>query len=151
MQARGGELPWKSLDKHLLAPLNAHLALMFTEVQQPTILQEWAQYVWTVQEYEDWSVVFEEAAASSCPFSHADITWRALCSLKTAQFMGGIPDCQAPIKTSAGSPQISHLLCQGSCLGLSVIASCVCVSAYSFRQIHYSAPSCLLGGTSLAC
>ena len=31
VQARGGELPWKSLDKHLLAPLNAHLALMFTE------------------------------------------------------------------------------------------------------------------------
>ncbi|CAL5224032.1 g6653 [Coccomyxa viridis] len=101
-QARGGEMPWKSLHKHLLAPLDAHLALMFTDVQQPTVLLEWAQYVWSVPEYEDWSVVYDDAVASSCPSRHANATWRALCSLKGALFMGGIPDCQSPVWNSAG-------------------------------------------------
>ena len=104
MQARGGELPWNSLHKHLLAPLQAHLALMFTEVQQPTVLQEWAQYVWTVPEYEDWSMVYDNAVASSCPARHAEVTWRALCSLRSASFMGGVTDCQGNDKTSAGKP-----------------------------------------------
>ena len=98
-------MPWKSLHKHVLAPLDAHLALMFTDVQQPTVLQEWAQYVWSVPEYEDWSVVYDNAVASSCPARHANVTWRALCSFTTARFMGGVPDCQHPEKNSAGNPE----------------------------------------------
>ena len=88
LQARGGELAWKSLHKHLLEPLDAHLALMFTETQQPTMLHELAQYSWTVPEYEDWGVVLDQAAAQCHP-NPERIPWRELCSVPD-QFLGGV-------------------------------------------------------------
>ena len=91
VQARGGELAWKSMHKHLLEPLGADLAIMFTNAYQPTVLNEMAQYVWTVPEYEDWGEVFDEIARQ-CPNDTDRMPWRRLCEVPS-QFLGGIAGC----------------------------------------------------------
>lgn len=94
-QPRGGNLAWKSLRKHLLRPYNAHLALFFTdESPTDTLLHKMAQYVWTVPEYEDWGVVWDEVARTTCPGRPVG-DWRRLCGIPN-QWMGGIDQCGHP-------------------------------------------------------
>ena len=83
-QARGSEYAWRSLHKHLLRPYKAHLATYFTDAAPHTILQEMAQYNWSVPEYENWGVVLDQLSAERCPGSD----WRKLCQLQD-QFLGG--------------------------------------------------------------
>ena len=93
-QARGGELTWKSIQKHLLIPLKAHLALFFTDAQKPTILDQMAQFNWRVPEYADWGEVFMEASRHCNSPAHLE-DWRQLCSIHD-QWLGGIANCGHP-------------------------------------------------------
>lgn len=84
-EPRGGELAWKSIHKHLLKPLNAHLATYFTDGYPRTILDDMARYKWVTHAHADWGVVFEEAA-EICS-QHQD--WRKLFEIKDI-FLGGV-------------------------------------------------------------
>ena len=84
-EPRGGELAWKSIHKHLLKPLNAHLATYFTDGYPRTILDDMARYKWVTHAHADWGVVFEEAAETCSQREH----WRRLFEIKDI-FLGGI-------------------------------------------------------------
>lgn len=60
---RGGELPWHSLQKHVLKPWNAHLAVFVADAQksidQQTSLAQQAQYIWENPEHSDWGVILD--------------------------------------------------------------------------------------------
>lgn len=81
-QPRGGEFAWKSLHRHVLQPLNAHLATMFTPVGTTTtrpMVEAMAQYVWRVPEPadRDWGVWMDKAALLCT--SYGSNKWPQLC------------------------------------------------------------------------
>jgi nucleoside-diphosphate-sugar epimerase len=81
-QPRGGEFAWKSLHRHVLQPLNAHLATMFTPVGTTStrpMVEAMAQYVWRVPEPadRDWGVWMDKAA-TLCSHDGID-DWPQLC------------------------------------------------------------------------
>ncbi len=80
-QPRGSELAWKSLHKHFLVPFKAHLATYFTDAAKKTILDEMSQFAWTVPEYDDWSIVFDQASRLCNTEEHVR-DWRQLCEVK---------------------------------------------------------------------
>ena len=87
-QPRGGEYAWKSIHKHVLAPLNAHLATFFTTDCPHTILSDMAKYHWTTHAHQDWGVVLDEVA-TQCS---SNTQWRKLCAL-SKEALGGITEC----------------------------------------------------------
>ncbi|CAF0772711.1 unnamed protein product [Adineta steineri] len=93
-QIRGGELAWKSLQKYLLRPFNAHLAIHVSNWQTKTLLHDIAQYIWTVPEYTDWGVVLE-MVAKTCHVNNNMEEWRKYCRIPGI-FMGGVANCSHP-------------------------------------------------------
>lgn len=93
-QARGGRLAWKSALEHLVKPYNAHLATFFTDSSPQTILQQTAQYNWTIPEADDWGVYFEQAF-HLCGHRGSTQEWRSLCQVKN-QWLGGVKSCDHP-------------------------------------------------------
>ena len=87
-QPRGGLTSWKSLHKHVLAPLNAHLATYFTDDCPCTELDAMTTYSWSIQAPQDWQVVMEEAARH-CLTRQEKNNWQKLYQIKD-QFLGGI-------------------------------------------------------------
>lgn len=82
-QPRGGALAWKSLHRHVLTPLNAHLATYFTPVgndTRTTLVESMAQYTWRVAEPADgdWSHWLDQAEAL-CANHATATTWPKLC------------------------------------------------------------------------
>ncbi|GAQ87704.1 hypothetical protein KFL_003710100 [Klebsormidium nitens] len=92
-QARGGELAWRSLVKNLLQPYNAHLALCFSGDRKDTLLHRVAQYDWTVPEYADWGLVWDEVATTCTDNPAGNSTWRKVCGVQ-GFFMGGLGGCR---------------------------------------------------------
>ncbi|CAF4153388.1 unnamed protein product [Adineta steineri] len=90
-QIRGGEIAWKSLQKFLLQPFNAHLAIYVSNWQTRTLLHDMAQYIWIVPEYTDWGAVFE-MIAKTCHVNSNIGKWRKYCKIP-GQFMGGVANC----------------------------------------------------------
>ncbi|CAF1289270.1 unnamed protein product [Adineta steineri] len=90
-QIRGGEIAWKSLQKFLLQPFNAHLAIYVSNWQTRTLLHDMAHYIWTVPEYTDWGAVFE-MIAKTCHVNSNIGKWRKYCKIP-GQFMGGVANC----------------------------------------------------------
>ena len=107
-QARGGQLAWKSLLENLILPHGAHLALMFTDDQQTTHLHALAQYSWSIPEYADWGIVFDNVA-ERCEPSASRIPWQELCQVP--DLVGGVAACtyRKPL-TSAGDPCLPVVL-----------------------------------------
>jgi len=97
-EARGGNLAWKSLHKFLLQPLNAHLAIYISELKTRTYLHDISQYIWTVPEDMDWSIVFD-TVAEMCNMDNVAGKWRNYCDMPGI-FMGGIPNCSHESHTS---------------------------------------------------
>lgn len=87
-QPRGGIYAWKSLQKHVLVPLNAHLATYFTDDCPSTELDTITTYRWLTHAHQDWEVVLA-AAAKSCTPAALDKDWKKLYEIKN-QFLGGI-------------------------------------------------------------
>lgn len=56
---RGGEQAWRSLDRHVLKPYRADLALVVSEEDTPNSLFHKAKYIYKVREYNDWGDVFD--------------------------------------------------------------------------------------------
>lgn len=52
---RGGEQVWHTLEKNVLAPLQADLAVLAAEDQALNWLTQRARHVWRVGEYTDWA------------------------------------------------------------------------------------------------
>jgi hypothetical protein len=78
--------------QHVLQPLNADLALLVGN-STPTALHRRAKFLWTVPEYEDWSVVLDEAARMlGVPTSAEQGGWRVLGETHNCgrQFLGGV-------------------------------------------------------------
>ncbi len=77
--ARGGTKSWRSAQEHLLSPYNADLALLFgidlpphgTDEIPPELVRM-SKYRWTVPDYHDWGILFEEAA----DLANAGDAWR---------------------------------------------------------------------------
>ena len=61
--ARGGKVAWDSLEKHVLSPLRADLALAFGSTSiWPSQLTSLAKYKWTFEEPSNWTSVLDSAA-----------------------------------------------------------------------------------------
>jgi hypothetical protein len=88
-QPQGGTLAWKSLDKHLLSPFNAHLATYFTKSSANSILQNMAHFNWIADDNLDLGVYFD-AASELCFRSKK--TWPQLCNVNN-KWLGGITAC----------------------------------------------------------
>jgi len=59
--ARGGEKTWATFYKHLLAPFNADLALLFGFTENKTSsLYSKAKYVWEFNEFENWGEYYKQ-------------------------------------------------------------------------------------------
>lgn len=52
--SRGSEVAWESLNKNVMKPLNADLALVFGKGEARNILYDRASYTKLVDEYDDW-------------------------------------------------------------------------------------------------
>ena len=72
---RGGEQVWHTLDKNVLVPLSADLAVLVAFDQEPNWLTRRAQHLWRVGEFSDWA---QPIAATFGPFrfrySHAIVS-----------------------------------------------------------------------------
>ena len=60
--ARGGELAWSSLRRHVLEPLGADLALLFGRAKVPRMLCEMSHHIWQYEEPRDWGDAFDARA-----------------------------------------------------------------------------------------
>eukprot|EP00656_Telonema_subtile_P012731 TRINITY_DN16426_c0_g1_i1.p1 TRINITY_DN16426_c0_g1~~TRINITY_DN16426_c0_g1_i1.p1 ORF type:complete len:345 (+),score=49.48 TRINITY_DN16426_c0_g1_i1:165-1199(+) len=77
---RGGELTWQALIKNLIEPNSADLALVVSEdTPQTGVLFRQAQYVWTHEEYADWSVALDNLGG--------DGSWRQIADQHKNQGM----------------------------------------------------------------
>ena len=88
--ARGGELTWDSMKKHLLEPYDADLALAFGHTSElPASLTSQARYTWIMQEPHDWGEIYD-----LCAQEHGIVNWREKCrnARKTGLFGGVIMD-----------------------------------------------------------
>ena len=92
---RGGEQVWTSLERNVLVPLKADLAVLASFDQVPNSLTERAQHLWRVREFSDWG---EPIAA------RYGTDWRSNVSL-TENLWGGIrrdPSSEVELKGSGG-------------------------------------------------
>ena len=60
---RGGEPSWRSLERNLLRPNAAHLALMVAPGVKKTHLHHIAMHIWETREFSDWSLAVDGVAA----------------------------------------------------------------------------------------
>ena len=74
---RGGELTWHSLQRNLLQPNGADLALMIGSTSQHTLLQKMATYVWTIRERSDWEWSTALDAIGTSLHVHNATAWRS--------------------------------------------------------------------------
>ena len=90
---RGGKSAWKSLKRYVLDYYHADLALLsppFETIEQQIYLGQYAKYIWEVEEYSDWSMVFDSAV--NHPFEKGK--WKELCN-HGAAFLGSVSNCNA--------------------------------------------------------
>jgi hypothetical protein len=87
-QPRGGRYAWVSIRKHVLVPLNAHLATFFTDDCPRTILYDMATYRWNTHAHQNWGVILDDVA-KRCG-NHPN--WKVLCKIHN-QALGGITEC----------------------------------------------------------
>ena len=111
-QLRGGEAAWRSMQRHLLTPLNADLATFFSDATGGTLIQGMAKFNWTCPgDNDDWSSALDDIAAS-CGRTRAD--WlAAFCTtrLDNQQWLGGAtPECKQ--QSSAGMLMVYRWLLQ---------------------------------------
>ena len=90
---RGGKSAWKSLKRYVLDYYRADLALLsppFETVEQKIYLGQYAKYIWEIEEYSDWSVVFDSAVTNPSEKGK----WKELCH-HGAAFLGSVSNCNA--------------------------------------------------------
>ena len=89
-QPRGSAYAWKSLDEHVLKPLNAHLATYFTDdCVASTYLAKMATYQWSAPAQTDWGFFLDQAESGCSSADKNKSEWRSLFEFKD-QFLGGI-------------------------------------------------------------
>lgn len=99
-QMRGGRLAWESLQRYVLTPLSADLAVV-TNNSLPEQISRVALYWWKIPEYSDWSRAFDTL--------HCDEQWRALCSINSI-VLGGIAQCGQNQGAGSGAMLFAHRL-----------------------------------------
>lgn len=91
--SRGGPLAYQSLLTHLVAPLQADLALLIPHHSRDSYLRRHAKYIWSFTEPESWMEVLE-SAAENC-VNPSDEWVSKLCKNATRQSfaMKGVVGC----------------------------------------------------------
>lgn len=123
-QPRGGEAAWRSMQQHLLTPLNADLATYFTDAHGGTFIQRMAKFNWTCPEYDDWSFALDDIAAS-CGRTRSE--WvAAFCTsrLDKQWWLGGAtPECKQQGPQAAGMLMVYRWLVQKKIVELGLDAA----------------------------
>jgi hypothetical protein len=123
-QPRGGEATWRSMQQHLLTPLNADLATYFTDKHGGTLIQGMAKFNWTCPEYDDWSFALDDIAAS-CGRERADwVTAFCTTRLDKQWWLGGAaPECKQQGPQAAGMLMVYRWLVQRKIVELGLDAA----------------------------
>jgi hypothetical protein len=123
-QPRGGEAAWRSMQQHLLTPLNADLATYFTDAHAGTLIQGMAKFNWTCPEYDDWSFALDNIS-SSCGRARADwVTAFCTTRLDKQWWLGGAtPECKQEGPQAAGVLMVYRWLVQRKIVELGLDAA----------------------------
>jgi len=123
-QPRGGEAAWRSMQQHLLTPLNADLAIYFTDKHSGTLIQGMAKFNWMCPEYDDWSFALDDIAAS-CGRARADwVTAFCTTRLDKQWWLGGATrECKQEGPQAAGMLMVYRWLVQRKIVELGLDAA----------------------------